>query len=299
MNIKKSIALFAALLVVIALSGCYIGGLNWGDFRYSFDDSFEADLEGIREIDLTIVNGKIIVSTWEEDRIEIDVEERIKAHDEEEAEELADEVTLRGDERGSTLKIELDYGDLYNKRRNYSCNLFVRIPERLALTLETTNGSIEIEAIEGDVVAVSTNGKIELDGTEGDANLHTTNGSISVMSVKGELIARTTNGGIEFESVSGDVDASTTNGRINATVSDPLDGNIELSTTNGGIDLIINPDRGFDIRASTSNGKIRDSLPSANFDYNRRKTHMEGRYKGGGKRVILHTTNGGIRIDSE
>jgi DUF4097 and DUF4098 domain-containing protein YvlB len=295
-----AIILIAAMAAVLT-SACVVDwdlGFDSGDYRYRFEDFFEADLDEFDGVKIVIVNGSITIETWDKDRIEIAVHERIKAFDEVEAEELAEEIELEGSAIGSILNIEPDYGRFYGKRRHYACNLDVRLPERLMLALETTNGKIEIELMEGDVEAESTNGSVVLEGCHGNADLSTTNGKIVAENVIGELHATTTNGGLELESKSGEVTGRTTNGSIELMVLSELEGDVRLYTTNGGIRLTIHPESSFTIEASTSSSKISDSLSGRRFkpDYNRRRTSLRGSYGDGEHRVRLSTTNGGIRI---
>lgn len=300
MKLTKTIILSLALIVVIALNGCVIDfGFNLADYRYKYEDFFEADLEGADQIALKIINGKIEVDTWEMDRVEIVIHERIKASNEEDAEELARAVTLKGDLAGSTLRVELDYGDFYNMRKRYACNLEVRLPSRMRLKLETTNGAIDIDRMDSDVIARTTNGSIIVESAGGDAELHTTNGSITAYDISGKLEASSTNGALKLYAINNSVYGSTTNGKIVTVVEEVLKGDIDLSSTNGSISLEVHPESRFFIRASTSNGSIRDSLDGGDFDYNRRKTRMSGTYKNDDNRVTLDTTNGGIRIESK
>lgn len=288
--------------VLICFPACIIdfdefGGFNSSDYRYKFEDRYDRDLEGsIDQVALTIVNGSITVEAWDIDRIEIAVHERIKANDETEAEELADAVKLVGDMKGTTLDIALDYGDFYNRRKYYACNLEIKVPKRLKLRLHTTNGGMEIEEMAGSIFASTTNGSLKLAGCGGDVELDTTNGSIVARHVTGAVKADSTNGNIEVESISGPVQAGTTNGEIEATIERALEGDVSLSSTNGGIRLSINPASGFRIEADTSNGGISDDLPDSDFTYNRRRTNMTGTYGNGAFTIRLDTTNGGISI---
>ena len=299
--------LFAALgaAAILALVGCEAFFVDWGfdinDYRYRFEDSFEADLAGAELVSITIVNGPITIETWDRDRVEIEVHERVKARDEEEAEELADEIRLIGNPQGSELAIELDYGDFYHRRRNYYCELEVRLPRTVSLRLRTTNGSIAVPEMDGDVHADTTNGHISLDGCGGDAALVSTNGNINAAGVEGELRAETTNGDLELETAAGPVRGDSTNGNITLRLTDVLDGDVELDTTNGSVTLIVTPGCSFRIIADTTNGHVSDSLSDDEFDgeYNRRRTRLEGRYGDGRHLIRLDTTTGSIRIEED
>jgi len=280
MRRARTLLIGIAVLAALGLSACdefYFFDFDSSDYRHRFSDDLRADLEGADKVSIEIVNGYIDVETWDIEEVSIDIEWRIKASDRERAEELADEVKLESRRVGSELRIEIDYGDSYHLRRYVACNLEVKLPADVELYLRTTNGRISVAEMSDKVVAASTNGSIELEGCRGDAELSTTNGKVVARSIDGDLEATTTNGSIEIEKAGGDVFASTTNGAIR---------------------LEVERDHGFIIRASTTNGRISDSLRSDEFDsdYNRRRTHLEGRYGDGRHKIELRTTNGSISI---
>lgn len=268
------------------------------DERYRFEERFEADLAGVDLVGIEITNGSIDIEIWGNERIEIVVDERIRAESEAEAEEIAEMVRLVGEQTGSTLQISVDRGSLSRQEygRRYAGSLEVKLPARLALSLVTTNGSIGMPAMAGDVAAHTTNGSIGLAGCGGDAELDTTNGNITAGAVAGELDADTTNGNLQLECSGGPVSGHTTNGNVRVSITGALGGDVELSSTNGGIDLTVGEGSGFRIDASVGNGRVRDSLEGFQGEYNRRRTRLEGTYGDGRHSVTLNTSNGSIEI---
>ena len=263
--------------ILLPLTACdEFFDFDWGDYRYSFRDDISEDMEGIDKVSVTIVNGYVDVRSGRGETMNIDIEERIKAHSEDEAEELADEIDVVARRRGSEIIVEIDYGDSYHLRNRFACNLEIDLPARVDLEVETTNGKIVIAEMEGYVRAETTNGSVELDACRGDAELGTTNGRVRVGEVGGDLEAWTTNGGISIDGAAG---------------------NVRASTTNGAIDCRLDLDDGFTLTAGTTNGRISDSLPSGfDAEYNRRRTHLEGSFGDGRNRIQLRTTNGSISI---
>lgn len=122
----------------------------------------------------------------------------------------------------------------------------------------------------------------------------TTNGGIKLVGIANQVEARTTNGGVEGEGLSGPVQASTTNGGIRLDF-ERLGGDIDAGTTNGGVRVGIPRDARASIAASVTNGGISmGDLPVQAEQQSRRR--LEGTLNGGGARVKLATTNGGIRL---
>lgn len=248
---------------------------------YSFDSSLKADLDGVDEVKIEVRNGSIEVRTWDRNEIDVDIEERVNEYDRDDAERIAGEAELTSRKQGSTLVLEIDYGDLSKKEQgHYSCSVDVRLPERLALRLMSTNGAIRAENVKGEVDAQTTNGAISVGGSEDDVRVQTTNGAVRVGWVGGDLKVKSTNGALNLAGAGG---------------------NVEARTTNGGILLRVDPESNFVVEAETTNGRISEDLSHRKFEakFNRRHTHLIGAYgeSGEANKIRLRTTNGRVTIE--
>jgi len=124
----------------------------------------------------------------------------------------------------------------------------------------------------------------------------TTNGGIEITGLQGRITAETTNGGVVARDVGGQLDASTTNGGLEIDMSRIPEGGVKLGFTNGGLKMRMPRDAKATISASISNGGISaGDLPiETNGENNRRR--LEGRLNGGGARIQIEGTNGGITL---
>jgi hypothetical protein len=133
--------------------------------------------------------------------------------------------------------------------------------------------------------------------TSAEGNFTTTNGGVEVNGVKGRLQLETTNGGIRARDAGGAITASTTNGGVDVEISDVSEPGVKLECTNGGIRLRLPSDAKASITASVTNGGIEaDGLNLQTRESSRRR--LEGDLNGGGPRIQLEGTNGGIRISA-
>jgi len=277
------LAVAFAAAILSGTGGCVIDiddfSFDSSDFSHRFHDYFEADLQGIERVVITIPRGGVLVATWGEPRIEIGVEERIKARDRARAGEIADEVHLAGHRTGNQLRIDVDYGEVYHLRRYYMCSLDIEMPADIEVSIETTHGGINLERMERSVTVSSTHGGITLEGCNGDADLRSTHGSIDIGPVGGSVFAESTNGAIVIRGATDNVTARTSHGAIE----------IELAASEG-----------YSIDASTTHAAVSDTLPDDLFeaDYNRSRTSLRCRYRDGRHRVFLKTTHGGISISA-
>ena len=129
-----------------------------------------------------------------------------------------------------------------------------------------------------------------------EVRLTTTNGGITVTGLKGRVFAETTNGGVEARGVTGQLEASTTNGGLDIDLAAVADGGVKLECTNGGINVRLPREAKATISASITNGGISsDSLPIDVVGEKSRR-RLEGRMNGGGPRLQIEGTNGGITL---
>lgn len=126
--------------------------------------------------------------------------------------------------------------------------------------------------------------------------LQSLNGGVAIDDVDGTIQARSTNGGISLYHVSGDVHGETSNGGVHAA----LDGDrwrgagLDLETTNGGVTLDI--PRGYSARleTGTTNGGFHIDFPITVQGTLGR--HLTTQLGSGGAPIRAVTTNGGVTI---
>jgi hypothetical protein len=134
-------------------------------------------------------------------------------------------------------------------------------------------------------------------------DLRTVNGGVRIDRLQGEVHAKTTNGGVKGSDVAATIlEASSVNGGIEISFATVLDANasVDLETVNGGVEISLPSASKATITARAVNGGVqvndldlqRTSEPSS-YELKRR---LEGTLNGGGAKVNISTTNGGVRI---
>jgi len=130
-----------------------------------------------------------------------------------------------------------------------------------------------------------------------ELSLNSTNGAIEVDGIRGAALLRTTNGNITVERGSGSVDAETTNGAVRVELLDVAPGRLlRFITTNGSIRADLPSNIAADVDASTTNGTIHSDFPITTNDASNHT--LRGRINGGGPELRAKTTNGSITIRS-
>ncbi len=131
-----------------------------------------------------------------------------------------------------------------------------------------------------------------------NVDLRTVNGGVRLTGLQGEIRARATNGGVSGTSLTASLlDASVTNGGIDIElVSLPSTGTFDVKSVNGGISLSLPSDARADVTARCVNGGISVSGLELQLEGEQSRRRVAGKLNGGGARVTVETTNGGVRI---
>lgn len=238
------------------------------------------------ELRVENTNGGITVEAWDRNEVRVEAVKQVKAESAEKAREAMKALRIEVTPSAGALQILTRYpkkGDgffdwLSGSSVNMSVTYKIKAPRELAAKL------------------LSTNGGVRLVGTRGRAELSTTNGGASVEDVEGDIRLRSTNGGLTVANAAGTLDGVTTNGGINAHLSE-VDGDISLRTTNGGVTLRLPQSLRASVDIATTNGGIHSDLAVEGGQKTRRS--LSGEINGGGGKLYVRSTNGGVRIVAE
>ena len=164
-------------------------------------------------------------------------------------------------------------------------------------SLRTSGGSISVNGARANIVAYSSGGSIGIGDTAGTVEARTSGGSISLARVGGEVTAKTSGGGITIEDAGGRVEASTSGGSIRARLSRQPAGESRLSTSGGSVVVELAGGVGVDLDARANGGGVSTDIPITVVGRQERNS-LRGSVNGGGPRLVLRTSGGGIRVRS-
>ncbi len=201
-------------------------------------------------------NGSMHIEGWEADTIRLRAYVSVWAPDDERAREINDSIEIVTEGR----RIYAKGPDHRSRNRGWAVSFHLMVPEASDLDLETVNGGIEIEGVQGDIRFEAVNGGIRLTDLGGDVRGSTVNGGV-VVRLDGD----------RWRGRSLDVD--TTNGSVTLHFPEEYSAEVETGTVNGSIDLA------FPVMVQ---GKIGTSLRFTLGD--------------GGTRVRVRTVNGDVRL---
>ncbi len=191
----------------------------------------------------------------------------------------------------------------------------IRMPKDADLKVDTGDGSVETQPINGTVKIHTGDGSVRAQAVSGDANIDTGDGSITLEGAKGDVRLRTGDGHIDARNIDGKLDASSgdghikIDGRFDALNIKTGDGSIDarvlpgsklvsgwsIHTGDGSVDLVLPNELQADIDASTNDGRISLGFPvTVEGTFSNSKLH--GKLNGGGQPLTIHTGDGSIRL---
>ena len=231
MNKNFSLFLAVPLVVPMVLALSAGGCINMGQAKFQRTVTASATMATPKPVKISTENGSVTVTRSSTGQIEITADSALQTA------ERRDAFSIRAEADGDAFVIEPVWPD--GKRSSGErCAFVIALPESAGLTIETSNGAIEISAFSGDTHLHTSNGRITVNGHEGPLDLHTSNGAINATKLNGTLKARTSNGRITVafaQGATGPIDAKTSNGAIDLDVPDSFAGVLSLSTSNGNV----------------------------------------------------------------
>jgi hypothetical protein len=246
-------------LAVVTLSGCdvMVGMGGFGGRELAKDQWKKTyTLAAGGQLEIANTSGSIRTEATDGAQVEIVADRTARAATPEAAKEMLQSTEMREQTAPDRVSIE------------------VKIP---------TRGNVEIEF----VVKVPRSANLRLSNT---------NGKIIIAGAQGAVRADVTNGGVTGHALTGAVVASTTNGSIALDVDAVAKDGIKLGTTNGSIRLSLPASAQAEIKASCVNGGVSASNLTLEHQGSESRRRIDAKLNGGGARIDLETTNGGISI---
>jgi hypothetical protein len=269
---RNSSVLAAILSVGLATAGCDIQAEN-GKFDIDFASGKAQDtwsrtykVAPAGRIELINVNGRITAEQTDGAEVVVEGRRVAKARSDEAAKELLAKLEIREEVGESTVRVESRPPRL-SGFSSHQIEWTIKVPKGIVVDLRTVNGGVRLNGLSN------------------------------------EIHAKTTNGGVEGTGIVPSViDAAAVNGVIDFKLASPLDStdSVEMETVNGGIELSLPSESKASISARCVNGGVHVegldiSREEQSNDFER-KRRLNGTMNGGGAKVNISTTNGGVRI---
>lgn len=247
----------AVLVAVLGSAGCDVA---FSGFREEESDTWTRSypLSATGRVEIGNTNGFIEVTAGTGQSVDVRAVRVARAASKESAKEMLSKTVIKEEITTDLVKLTTERPAGGWNHGGVEVRYTVTVPATARLDLQTTNGRIGVTNAGAGVRLGTTNGEIDGRGLSGAVRASTTNGSVD----------------LEIASLSDEVKVSTTNGSVNLRV--PADAKATISTrwTNGGVEM--------------------NGLTVEEVEKSRRR--FDGRLNGGGARIDVETTNGGITL---
>ncbi len=190
------------------------------------------------------------------------------------------------------------------------------MPRTGDLQVSTGDGAVDASSVDGNITISTGDGSVKASALTGTVDLHTGDGSINVDGLKGDVKLRTGDGSIEARGLDGRVNADSGDGHIKLEGRfDSLnirtgDGSVEarvgngskmaagwnIRTGDGSVDMTLPGDLQANIDASTGDGRISLGMP-VTVEGSFSNSQIHGKMNGGGQPLVIHTSDGSIRLN--
>jgi len=296
MRVIHHLAMATILASTALSSGCVVvssNGSGWSGWNgQSEHETRKLSVEHVAGKPLTVkgINGGIKVRIGGTTTVEISADVRAKT-----ADRLALVKVHAVRSSDGTLSIEAEFPSEH--KSGDAVAFEVTIPDVLGVTIDTSNGAIDIAGLKGLATLESSNAKIVVEHHDGPVNASTSNGSIELSQITGAIAAETSNAKVKISEAQGKVNADSSNGSISVSLTRDNPGPVKLDTSNASITLDVGSGFKGTLVADTSNGSV-----TAKISGTAKVTNSKNPLKvdfGPGEKSVLDTSNGSITVSAE
>jgi DUF4097 and DUF4098 domain-containing protein YvlB len=159
----------------------------------------------------------------------------------------------------------------------------------------TSGGDVRVASASGTMNVHTSGGDIEIENAGGALEAKTSGGSIEVGRAASTLYAHSSGGSIRIREALDSIDASTSGGSIHARLTRQPHGDSSLSTSGGDVVVELPSNVGAEVDAHSSGGDVDTDLPVTIMGH-KADDNLVGTIGGGGPRLVLRTSGGGISL---
>ena len=232
-------------------------------------------ITGKPQLAIETADANINVDTWEQNVIE--------AHVTTVNRKIGDGgITIVEHQAGDVVSIEVRFPHELVRFGSSTARVGINVhmPREGRIRLHTSDGSIHLSHLRGDMQIKTGDGYVQLDGVEGNLEAHTGDGDIHAAGRFDALDATTGDGGIEARALAGST----------------LRSNWKLQSGDGNVTLQVPPSLAAEIVLHSGDGQITADVPLTTQDKLGGST-VHGKMNGGGNLITINTGDGSIRLE--
>ncbi|MFQ6008611.1 MAG: DUF4097 domain-containing protein [Candidatus Zixiibacteriota bacterium] len=275
------------------------------EFAYQYQKIIEAEAPVL--LHLNLVRGKVHISGGEEGQVIIEAVKRVRAANEEEAEEVADHIEIRVASSASDVTINTNYLKMLSRSPSFwqkvlgsgsdsygTVDYTISVPARSSIGIKSMAADIELSNIEGEIVIDNTVGSTRGEFLFGPITVRQSQGEIDLQWIEGDIHVRSSSSTVAIKQVHGAIDVFTQTGNVNiqTELTSPRDYFVE--TTSGAITFSIPEAASGLLRMETQEGAIQTEVPIIIKSVAHRR--VVGEIGMGGPTITLSTLSGDVTL---
>lgn len=277
---RREFPIGVAAFAGVVGTGLYLAGA--GPFQKEAVDKVARsfDVPAAPKVVVETFNGPIRLERGNSSKVEVEVVKTAGGADEAAAQAALAGIDVQITREGDTIRV-VARRPAGVSMINLRAAVTMRVPAATGASLETSNGEVKVQGVEGPIKAHSHNGAIELKGATGALDLRTTNGRVACEATDAVVTAETSNGAIDFR------------GTLAA-------GGSTFETANGAVRVKLPADASFALDAKTSNGKVEAPDFGLRPGKGPRSKHLVATVGEDPKvRLKIRTSNGGVKVEED
>jgi DUF4097 and DUF4098 domain-containing protein YvlB len=275
------------------------------EFAFQYQKIIET--EAPVSLHLNLVRGKVHISGGEDSRVIIEAIKRVRAANEEEAEEVADHIEIKVAVSSNDVTVETNYLKMLSRSPSFWQKVLgsgsdsyglvdytVTIPTRSSIFIKSMAADIELSSIEGEITIDNTVGSTRGEFLFGPITVRQPQGEIDLQWIEGDIRVKSSSSTVAIKQVLGAIDVSTQTGNVNiqTELTSPRDYFVE--TTSGAITFSIPEAASGLLRIETQEGAIQTEVPIVIKSVAHRR--VVGELGRGGPTITLTSSSGDVTV---
>lgn len=294
--------------------------------EYSFDFHRVFETTGEVTLDLTYLEGDLIITGNNYDELVVDGKKRVNAVNLEEAELIQDHIEIKAKQSGDKVEVSTNYLRVRDRGRSFwdkvlgrggsssfgKVDWTISVPDNCNIIVTNTTGKIEISqqrgsvsiqssasdiiltSLEGNVSVENGSGKTTGDLIFGDVEIRQPQGEIDLKWIEGNVRLKSSSADIKLLQEAGSIDLTTSTGKVDIRTNLDSSRDFVVRTETGSINLVIPESSSGMLDIRSESGEIRSEIPIAIKSMSHQK--VVGEFGFGGVKVSLSSISGDVTV---
>jgi len=295
----------SALLIWACSLWLGTAGVRADEFTFEYQKIM--DVQEPISLQLNLVRGKVHITSSENSRVIIEAVKRVRAANEEEAEEVADHIEIKVETSAGDVTINTNYLRMLSRSPTFwqkvlgagsdsygMVDYTITVPVRSSINIKSMASDIDLSSIEGKIEIENTVGATRGEFLFGPVTVRQPQGAIDLQWVEGDIRVKSSSASVTVKQVHGAIDVTTATGDVNiqTELTSPRDYFVE--TTSGAITFSIPEAASGLLQIETQEGDIQTEVPVIIKSVSHRRVVAE--FGQGGPTITLTSSSGDVNV---